>query len=393
MKKNTIVLDLSDAQHVELLDRDLRDGLSSATRTGKYLWVAGDEQISIQRLEKTKEDCYGKCTTFHLGDYITLISDSCEMDIEGMDYDGRYLWIIGSHSYKRSNIKGKDKKQEKEIDRLTKISMDPNRILLARIPCIANEQGEYLLHKACPDPEEPETLLTAAKLKHDTKYSQLRKVLRKDKHLAPFMKIPGKDNGFDIEGLAAFHDRLFIGLRGPVLRGWAILLEVRLAITKKNNLKLSVLNKKKERYRKYFVDLHGMGIRELAADGGDLLVLAGPTMDLDGSMAVYRLPNILSDDPHQLIARDEIEEVVSLPYRSTTHGINKAEGMVLLEDGTLLLVYDSPGKNRLVGDYGVQADGFLINKAAEENTADTAAVDAAAKEGGTSKTTRSKEKK
>ena len=33
--------------------------------------------------------------------------------------------------------------------------------------------------------------------------------------------IPGKDNGFDMEGLAVDGDRLLLGLRGPVLRGFS----------------------------------------------------------------------------------------------------------------------------------------------------------------------------
>ncbi|MBW3546020.1 MAG: DUF3616 domain-containing protein [Bacteroidetes bacterium] len=372
MKKSTILLDLTGAQNEQLLDHDLRDGLSSATRTGKYVWVAGDEQICIQRLEKTGADSYGNCVTFNLADYIQLISNTDEADIEGMDFDGKYLWIIGSHSYKRSNIRTKKATEnpEKEIKRLTKISMDPNRILLARIPCIADKKGIYELHQSCPDPDNPQEMLTAAKLKHDDKTSELSKALKKDKHLAPFLKIPGKDNGFDIEGLAAYQDRLFIGLRGPVLRGWAIILEVRLGLTKKNNLKLQELVKKGARYRKFFVDLHGMGVRELAAMGDDLLILAGPTMDLDGSMAVYRWKNILGDQPDQLISQEEIEEIVNLPYRSSTHGINKAEGMVMLEDGALLLVYDSPGKNRLVGEHGVQADVYQIKEEEKLNKED-----------------------
>ncbi len=40
--------------------------------------------------------------------------------------------------------------------------------------------------------------------------------------------IPGKDNGFDIEGLAVREDRLLLGLRGPVLRGHAFVLELSL---------------------------------------------------------------------------------------------------------------------------------------------------------------------
>ena len=38
--------------------------------------------------------------------------------------------------------------------------------------------------------------------------------------------IPGKDNGIDCEGLAVAGDRVFIGLRGPVLRGWAMIIEL-----------------------------------------------------------------------------------------------------------------------------------------------------------------------
>lgn len=54
--------------------------------------------------------------------------------------------------------------------------------------------------------------------------------------MGPFLKagIPGKDNGFDIEGIVVFPDEsggiediwVFVELRGPVLRGWAILLEL-----------------------------------------------------------------------------------------------------------------------------------------------------------------------
>ena len=52
-------------------------------------------------------------------------------------------------------------------------------------------------------------------------------VLRADPHLAPFVAIPARDNGLHVEGLAVGGDRLFVGLRGPVLRGWAVVLELR----------------------------------------------------------------------------------------------------------------------------------------------------------------------
>lgn len=360
MKKNTLLLDLHSAIDEHMLDKDLRNGLSAAARTGPYLWLAGDEQICIQRLEKTETGGYGNAVSFDLNHYIELISQEDEMDIEGLDYDGRYLWIIGSHSLKRSNIKGKSGDMAKEINRLSKVSKDPNRILLIRIPCLPDEQGVYSLHTSCPDPQNPEEQLTAAKLKHGKHQSQLSKLLRKDKHLKDFMNIPGKDNGFDIEGLAAFHDRLFIGLRGPVLRGWAILLEVRPEISRNNKLKLKLLNSRRDRYYKYFVNLNGMGIRELAKDGNDLLILAGPTMDLDGTMSVYRWKEVKEAQGDYLISRNELDEIITLPYNSTTHGKDKAEGMVMLENHTLMLVYDSPAADRIQGAHGVLADVFSL---------------------------------
>ncbi|MNG03413.1 hypothetical protein D3C84_864920 [compost metagenome] len=36
------------------------------------------------------------------------------------------------------------------------------------------------------------------------------------------------------------------------------------------------------RYRKHFFALNGLGFRDLCTSGDDLLILAGPTMDLDG---------------------------------------------------------------------------------------------------------------
>ena len=49
---------------------------------------------------------------------------------------------------------------------------------------------------------------------------------KSDRHLSPWLALPGKDNGFDIEGVAVSGERVFLGLRGPVLRGWAVVLEL-----------------------------------------------------------------------------------------------------------------------------------------------------------------------
>ena len=368
MTKDHVVLDFEDAICEQLIDKDIRNGISSIARTGKYLWIAGDENISIQRLELLEDGSYGKAKSFFLQDFIELPSSEEEADVEGMDVEGGYLWIIGSHSYKRKKIRpGKDN-PAKEIDRLCKTELGPNRNLLARIPLIENEEGEHVLVKEWADPKNPGKKLTAAKLKHTSKkWSQLTKKLKKDRHLAQYITLPGKDNGFDIEGLAAYPEKIFLGLRGPVLRGWAIVLEIQLEEKGDGLLKLKK-DSEGNYYRKHFLNLYGMGIRELITDGDDLIVLGGPTMDLDGTMEIFRWKSGCSHEAGQLVERDAIESLLVLPYYAREHGVNKAEGLTLLDDGSILITYDSPNKTKVIGEFKVKADVFHIEeKEAVEN--------------------------
>ncbi|MEM8546449.1 MAG: DUF3616 domain-containing protein, partial [Cyanobacteria bacterium P01_H01_bin.119] len=174
------------------------------------------------------------------------------------------------------------------------------------------------------------------------------KLLQDDPHLGAFLKadIPGKDNGFDIEGIAVYpgenigETRAFIGLRGPVLRGWAILLELQLKADG-SDLKLTKMGPDKVRYRKHFVDLRGLGIRDLCPIGNDLLILAGPTMDLSAAIRLFCLKDIDHLDNDALLNPDAVLEI---PYGQ---GFDKAEGITLLPDGNLLVVYDSPGSDRV----------------------------------------------
>ena len=66
----------------------------------------------------------------------------------------------------------------------------------------------------------------ALRLKGDLEANLLTRALADDSHFGPYMAIPGKDNGFDIEGLAVDDRRLLPRLGGPVLRGWLALLKI-----------------------------------------------------------------------------------------------------------------------------------------------------------------------
>lgn len=356
-KSHERLLKLNDSLHN--VDQKIRDELSSVVRTGEYLWLAFDEGHSLERLKRVK-DTYQEHQTFTLTKYLDLPAGKDEIDIEGLAYDGNYLWVAGSHSGKRDKPDDRTESKKKRIKRLSKIKYDPNRYTLARIPILKDpETGEYRLYTSCPDPNDPDKVLTAAKLKADGRQSQLSKVLRKDKHLKMFMDIPGKDNGFDTEGIAVVGKRIFLGLRGPVLIGWAIILEVQVMQKKKNKLKLKKIGKHKQRYRKHFINLHGMGIRELAVAEDDLLVLAGPTMDCDGTIALYRIVKGLPDAKESILYNNEIERLANVTLgHETEYGKDKAEGLTLTEDNELLVVYDAPTTNRQQNESDAYADIF-----------------------------------
>jgi hypothetical protein len=339
-------------------DDDLLEELSAVTRTPDgNLWVGSDEYLTLERLSPMGDGIYGGHKTFHLKDYIDLFDHESEIDIEGLDYADGYIWVTGSHSLKRNKTKGK--KPKKDIKRLSEIERDPNRYLLARLPVLNGE-----LVPTCARSNDDEEALTAASLEKMNGHNQLMEALAEDEHLGPFLQIglPSKDNGFDIEGLAVQGNQVFLGLRGPVLRGWAIILELELATTDPGKLSLKELDNGVF-YRKHFLDLNGQGIRELCLHNGDLIVLAGPTMDLEGAMQMFRLEDVLDHSNDTLWDQDSgaLKVLFDLPF---TIGSDHAEGLTLIpclgyEDG-LMVVYDSPDENRLTEKKSVFADIFRL---------------------------------
>lgn len=179
-------------------------------------------------------------------------------------------------------------------------------------------------------------------------------ILADDPHLAPFLAIPGKDNGFDLEGVAVHGESLYLGLRGPVLRGWAVVVTLlpRNDMTQ-DGLELAPLDDDGTVYRTHFLDLGGLGVRDLCPDGADLLVLAGPSMDLDGPVRVYRWREALDGDAPRVVRAPALSRELDLPFGD---GDDHAEGIGLLDERRLLVVYDSPAPARLIEPGTVLAD-------------------------------------
>ena len=97
-------------------------------------------------------------------------------------------------------------------------------------------------------------------------------------HVQPFLGIPSKENGLDIEGITVTESgAVFLGLRGPVVGGRAIIFEA----------KAREIFTPSVGFTTHFVDLEGLGVRDLTHDGDDILILAGPVGGLDGPFRIY----------------------------------------------------------------------------------------------------------
>ena len=77
--------------------------MSAAVLVENTLWVAGDETTRLERLSREDGDVYAGHVAFPLSDYLTLPAGAKEeADIEGLDVADGYLWLVGSHSLKRT---------------------------------------------------------------------------------------------------------------------------------------------------------------------------------------------------------------------------------------------------------------------------------------------------
>lgn len=339
----------------------IRGDLSACDTTGSCLWLACDEATSVERLITRDGVRFAEHRAFPLSRIFTLpAGDDEEIDIEGLAHDAGYLWITGSHSLKRKKPKRHEDDPEEALRRLATVVADPNRYFLARVPLIPTaEEGVYEL--------APTGIAgaTAACLPMASGTNALADALASDPLLGRFMAIPSKENGLDIEGIAVRGDRVFLGLRGPVLRGWAVIIELEVCSDDGGLLALKPIGPQGQAYRLHFLDLDGLGIRDLALDRNDLVVLAGPTMDLDGPTRLYRWRDVLGTGGSTVVTHRQIEHLIEVPYGD---GVDHAEGIALINgpDGAarqVLVVYDSPAESRLhANGTAIDADVFLLSR-------------------------------
>lgn len=322
---------------------DLRTGLSAVAAAGRDVWLACDEGCRLERLASQGDDTFAAHETFALDGLVDLpATPDEEADIEGIDVNDGWLWLVGSHSQKRKKAKADDSADEVAAA-LSTVERDGNRHLLARIPI---RESTLLPRDGAREAGGIKTTATSSAL-----LDAIRR--QKDAHLTPFLSLPGKDNGFDIEGLAVRGTRVLVGLRGPVLREWSCILELQIAADGPS-LSLEPVDGAAP-YRKHFHKLDGLGIRDLLIVDDDVLILAGPTMAHDGPSGIWRWN--AGAKPGAVRADSTVERLLWLPQRE---GVDRAEGFAMFDSSSgptsVLIVYDTPAPDRLKGKDTLLAD-------------------------------------
>ncbi|MEM9273857.1 MAG: DUF3616 domain-containing protein, partial [Cyanobacteria bacterium P01_F01_bin.143] len=173
------------------------EDISAIVAFGDFLAIASDEsKRKIQILEKKTPDSYEVREDLEIKLPVLAEQDDQEIDIEGMSMsNGNTLFVIGSHSLKRLKIKD-DKTYIDNRERITKVVTEDKKNSIFRLT-IDSSTGEA----------------------KDKKAIRIKGIIEKDPVLGIFTKIPSKENGVDIEGIASENNSLYLGFRGPVLRG------------------------------------------------------------------------------------------------------------------------------------------------------------------------------
>lgn len=286
----------------------LLGNLSGAAEADGLLWTVSDEGRSIECLTPHGAG-YALLRSIPLG---SLFPDlpSGEADLESMAVCGPELWVCGSHTRVRRATEAQD-----VLD--ARFRKRPSRHMLARLRL---DDGHL-----ARDPAPRSLPYTGP--------GSLRRHLSGNPFLGPFVHLPSKEGGLDVEGIVPWGRRVLLGLRGPVLDGIAAVVSVRL---------LDGFEIDPEGTRLHLLNLGGRGVRDLAVSGADVLVLAGPMGAAPGPYSVYRWR------PERGTRVVQPDDVHHWPLAM----VGKPEGLCLLIRDSrpgLLVLHDSPDGARLNG--------------------------------------------
>lgn len=171
-----------------------------------------------------------------------------EADTEGISFGDGIFYLVGSH--------GRNKEGKKE----------DSRYFVYRIPAKALKGGDLGSEDDISDAVDVS--------------SRLEEILKQKKALKDANKLAPEEGGTNIEGIVVLGDKLFVGFRGPLLGGEAVIGEASVN---------EIFDGAPGDFELHPVDLgEGQAVRDLAAYKNDLLILSGPQDREGGTAAVYK---------------------------------------------------------------------------------------------------------
>jgi uncharacterized protein DUF3616 len=243
----------------EAANADLLKNLSAVAVAGRFLWTASDEGRSVECLEPHRKG-------YRLHRQVALdpvfpglpgLAEDAEADIESIDVAYGRLWVCGSHCRVRKQL---SKTQTDKVD--PEFRTRPSRHLLGSVPL--SKGGGKLNGNSEALPFNG--------------HGSLRHALKRNRYIEPFLHLPSKENGLDIEGMVTRKRRMFLGLRGPRVDSIAIVIELAIRGGRQVGIGGAVT---------HFLDLNGLGVRDLALLDGEIMVLAGPVGDAGGPFQLF----------------------------------------------------------------------------------------------------------
>ena len=315
--------------------------ISAVALAGDTLFCACDEGAAIETLER-HGDGFAHHRRTPLTDIFGDAGIDGEVDLEGMAIADGYLWLTGSHARTRP----KPKKSLLDADGMAPPRPVGSRGFLGCVPLAERGGGRF-------EPVARDGDRIAACLATTDGETLVQRALGKHPLLAPFVELPAKENGLDVEGLAVGGDQVLLGLRGPVVGRRALVVESRMTRTADGSLEPYRFHGR-HRLRLFALDLDGFGIRDLCRDGDRLLLLAGPALAHPGPRAIYAVDWPAGQaEP----ASSRPERLFGLPAEEG----DNAEGIALIlwqGKRRLLVVHDTGDVRYRHGERKLEADLF-----------------------------------
>ena len=227
----------------EIEFRGICDGSAAVALDDQTLLVAYDESNRLYSV-LTSGDAVARSKKLkkELG-----LTAKGEMDLEGAARDGDRIWWIGSHG---TNKSGEPRENRRALFATNVPSADLKDL------------------KPVDGPADLLPVLTAN--------AELAEILT-----AEILAKPPKQGGLNIEGLAVHPDGgLLLGLRAPLTGTWGVSGKALLVHIQQDGGDWQVRGVHR-------LDLVGRGVRDLARDGDDILILAG-AVDEESPFALYR---------------------------------------------------------------------------------------------------------